>query len=99
METTPFDPVPGGLRLALHLQPGAKRTAFAGIYGDKVKLAVQSPPVDGRANDAAIRFLAAHFGVAARDVEIVSGAASRDKRFFIRGDADVLLKKMKDVLQ
>lgn len=37
-------------------------------------------PVDGRANEAVCRILAQHFGVRARDVEVISGAKSRDKR-------------------
>ena len=81
--------VAGGVTLAVRAQPGAKKTAIAGIYGGgatvQLKIAVQAPPVEGRANEALIRFLAETFGVAKRSVELVSGELSRSKVFALRG--------------
>jgi uncharacterized protein (TIGR00251 family) len=81
--------VAGGVTLAVRAQPGAKKTAIAGIYGEgatvQLKIAVQAPPVEGRANEALIRFLAETFGVAKRSVELVSGEVSRSKVFALRG--------------
>ncbi len=90
--------VPDGLRIEVHLQPGARREAFAGMYGERLKIAVSAPPVDGRANCAVIRFLADFFGVAARNVELISGEKSRDKKFLIRGNSAELMEKVKEVL-
>ena len=99
MNPNPYSCVPGGLKLELRLQPGAKREAFAGMYGSRIKLAVQSPPVDGRANAAAGKFLARFFGVAAGSVELLSGAASRDKVFLIRTSSpERLAEKIKEIL-
>jgi uncharacterized protein len=67
------------LVLALHVQPGAKRTQLAGRHGDALKLRLAAPPVEGRANDALRAFLADAFGVPQRKVTIVRGEASRDK--------------------
>jgi uncharacterized protein (TIGR00251 family) len=64
----------------LHVQPGASRTEFAGKYGERLKVRLQARAVDGKANDALIEFLAAHFGVPRRNVRIVSGLKSRQKR-------------------
>jgi len=69
----------GAIELSLHVQPGAKRTEVAGVHGDALKIRLAAPPVEGRANDALVRFLAASFGVTLKDVTIVRGQASRRK--------------------
>jgi uncharacterized protein (TIGR00251 family) len=66
--------------LDLHVQPGASRTEFAGKHGERLKVRLQARAVDGKANEALIDFLAAHFGVPRRSVRIVSGLKSRQKR-------------------
>lgn len=75
----------GTIALALHAQPGAKRTEVAGVHGEALKIRVAAPALEDRANAALIEFLAQRFGVAKRDVTLVSGAKSREKRFEIRG--------------
>ena len=78
-----------GVTLAVRAQPGAKKTAIVGIYGEgtaaQLKIAVQAPPLEGRANEALIAFLAATFGVAKSAVALVSGELSRNKVFLLRG--------------
>lgn len=71
--------------ITLHLQPGAKRSAVCGMFGDAVKLAVQAPPVDGRANSALRTFLAAQLKLPTAAVTLVSGASGRDKRVRVDG--------------
>ena len=73
--------------LELHVQPGAKRTEVTGMHGERIKIRLAAPPADGRANAALIEFLAEAFGVARRDVTILAGMKSRDKRVLIEGDA------------
>jgi uncharacterized protein (TIGR00251 family) len=73
--------------LELHVQPGAKRTEVTGMHGERIKIRLAAPPTDGRANAALIEFLAEAFGVARRDVTILAGMKSRDKRVLIEGDA------------
>lgn len=72
------------LYLCCHLQPKAKKDEFTGLHGDSLKVRITAPPVDGKANAHLIKFLAKHFGVAKSDIEIVSGALSREKRLRIR---------------
>jgi uncharacterized protein (TIGR00251 family) len=72
------------LVLAVHVQPRAGRSAVLGRHGRALKLRVAAPPVDDRANAAAVELLAEEFGVSAADVELVSGERSRLKRFRIR---------------
>jgi uncharacterized protein (TIGR00251 family) len=69
----------GAIELTLHVQPGAKRTEVVGVHGDALKLRLAAPPVDGRANEALVRFLAASFGVTLQQVIVLHGQASRRK--------------------
>jgi hypothetical protein len=75
--------------LAVRAQPGAKKTAIVGIYGEgtraQLKVAVHAPPLDGRANEALIAFLAETFGLPKSAVALVSGELSRNKIFLLRG--------------
>ena len=78
-----------GVTLAVRAQPGAKKTAIIGSYGEgetaQLKIAVQAPPLEGRANAALIAFLAQTFGLPKNAVELVSGELSRSKVFLLRG--------------
>jgi uncharacterized protein (TIGR00251 family) len=67
------------------VQPGAKRSEFAGEHGGRMKLRLAAPAVDGRANEALVEFLADYFGVAKRNVRIAAGHRSRQKRVIIDG--------------
>lgn len=71
--------------LRVHVQPRASRTRLAGMYGEALKLCLASPPVDGKANEAAISFFAALFKVPRAAVTIAGGESSRDKRLVISG--------------
>ncbi len=81
--------VAGGVTLAVRAQPGAKKTAIVGVYGEgdaaQLKIAVQAPPIEGRANEALIAFLAKTFGLTKSAVELISGELSRSKVFLLRG--------------
>jgi uncharacterized protein len=81
--------------LSLHIQPGAKKTEVAGLHGAALKIRLAAPPVDGKANDCLIDFLAGLLGVAKRRVELVSGASSRAKRVRVEGlDAESVRGKL-----
>ena len=75
----------GDILLDLHVQPGAKRTDIAGLHGDALKIRLAAPPVDGRANECLIDYIAKRLGVARVSVELISGATSRRKRLRISG--------------
>lgn len=80
---------PDGVTLAVRAQPGARKTAVTGIYGEgeaaQLKIAVHAPPLEGRANAALFTFLADIFSVSKSSVSLVSGDSSRSKVFLIRG--------------
>jgi len=81
--------VEGGVTLAVRAQPGARKTSIVGIYGEgenaQLKIAVQAPPIEGRANSALIEFLSRLFSVPKSAVELINGELSRSKVFLIRG--------------
>ena len=66
-------------RLALKVRPGARRTEIAGKYGEGWKVHVAAPPVDGKANEAIVRFLAELAGVPKSSVRIVTGLTGSNK--------------------
>ncbi|GAA2984474.1 DUF167 domain-containing protein [Actinokineospora diospyrosa] len=68
-------------RFGVRVKPGARRESVGGRWGDAGALvvAVRAGAVEGKANDAVLRALAAAFGVPRRDVVIVAGAWGRDK--------------------
>jgi len=67
------------------VQPRAKQTALAEKLGDAYKLRLAAPPVDGKANEACIRFFAERLGVAPSAVRIVQGLTSRRKIIEVEG--------------
>ncbi len=78
-----------GVSLAVRAHPGAKKTAIIGIYGEgttaQLKIAVQAPPLEGRANEALTAFLAQTFALPKNAVKLISGDLSRNKIFRIEG--------------
>ncbi|CAN5330525.1 DUF167 family protein YggU [soil metagenome] len=80
-----FTQLPSGCRIEVSVQPKAKRCAVVGLHGDTLKIALDAPPVDGKANEALRRFLAERLGVALSRVEIVRGEKSRRKAVVVSG--------------
>jgi uncharacterized protein (TIGR00251 family) len=65
--------------IAVHVQPGAKRSAVSGLHGERLKLRIAAPPIEGRANTAVAEFVAQSLGIARARVRIAAGERSRDK--------------------
>jgi uncharacterized protein (TIGR00251 family) len=73
------------LTLTLHVQPGAKRTEVAGLHGEALKIRLAAPPIEGRANEALLKFIAESFDVSLRQVELRQGGQSRHKVVAVTG--------------
>lgn len=71
--------VPGGVRLAFQVTPNARKTEPAGVLDDALKLRLQAQPIEGRANEALVRYVASVLKVPKSAVEITHGHASRKK--------------------
>ena len=67
------------LTLALYKQPGSKRSEIVGLHGAALKIRLAAQPIDGRANDALLRFIAACFKVPLRNITLERGGQSRHK--------------------
>jgi uncharacterized protein len=78
----------GGWTFAVHVQPGARRSEVAGRHGDRLKIRIAAPALDGRANDALVALVAGTLGVSKARVAVVKGARAREKLVAISGDCD-----------
>jgi uncharacterized protein (TIGR00251 family) len=76
---------PEGCILPVRAQPGARRAGVLGEQGGALKIAVMAPPEDGRANRALLETLREILGLKRSQIDLLSGATSRAKRFLIRG--------------
>lgn len=74
-----------GVVLNVHVVPRSSRNAVQGLHGDAVKIRLQAPPVEGKANEALVRFLSQVLGIPPRQVSLLSGASGRKKRVLISG--------------
>ena len=72
-----------GWLIAIHAQPGAKKSAVAGLHGEALKIRIAAPPVEGKANDALVVFVAKALGLPRRAVSIVKGESSREKLLLV----------------
>jgi uncharacterized protein (TIGR00251 family) len=71
------------LTLAVYVQPRASRDSIEGTHGERLKIRLMAPPVEGRANEHLLRFLASVFGVPRRQVTLLAGTNGRNKRIRI----------------
>ena len=72
--------MPPEVLLQIRVIPRAKRSEIAGVRGEAWLVRLQAPPVEGAANEELISVLAKVLGIPKRDVTIVSGERSREKR-------------------
>lgn len=77
--TLQIKPCKEGIQFAAVIQPRASRNQILGIHNHSLKIKLTSPPVDGAANQACIKFLAKAFGISPSRVSIVKGETSRNK--------------------
>ncbi len=71
--------LPGGVRLAVQITPNARKTEVIGELGEVLKLRLQAQPIEGRANEALISYLAEALGVPRSAVTITHGLTSKKK--------------------
>ena len=88
-----------GFKLFVRLSPKAKREGIEGVHTDpdgtqRLKIAVSAPPVDGKANEALIKWLSKRLHIAKSAITLVSGTTDRCKTLLINGNAEELIKKL-----
>lgn len=72
-----------GTLLKLYIQPGASKSGFSGVHGDRIKVRIKAPPVDGAANEELISFIAKTFSISKARVQFLRGETSRQKDLVI----------------
>jgi uncharacterized protein (TIGR00251 family) len=65
--------------LKIKVEPRSSKSGVVGPYGDALKVKLNSPPVEGKANRELVEVLAREFGISRKDVEIISGQSSKNK--------------------
>jgi len=78
------------VRLRVQVRPGAKRSAVTGRSGDLLRIAVAAPPIEWRANEALIAFLAEELRLPRRQIQVLRGATSRQKLLEIDAPPEVI---------
>jgi uncharacterized protein (TIGR00251 family) len=82
-----LQPHAAGVILPVRAQPGARRSAITGEHNNMLKISVTAPPDKGKANQAIAEVLCAALSLADSQVELLSGATSRTKRFLVHSVA------------
>lgn len=75
----------GSVFLSVYVQPGASKSEFVGPHNGSLKIRIKSPPVDGKANEALVEFLADFLQITKRSVEVIKGQTQRNKIVKISG--------------
>jgi uncharacterized protein len=81
----PIHDTPVGATFQVKVHPRARKNAITGLIGDSLKIALTAPPVEGKANEACIHFLAKFLNVPRSSVTIAAGESSRQKLIRIAG--------------
>ena len=74
-----------GVEISVYVQPGAKTTEVSGEHDGALKLRINAPPVEGKANAAVVAFVAERCGVAKNRVALIAGELNRHKRVAVQG--------------
>lgn len=72
-----------GTLLLLYIQPGASKSEVSGLHGERLKIRIKAPPVEGEANRELINFIAQKLGLSRSKVRILRGETSRQKDLIV----------------
>jgi uncharacterized protein (TIGR00251 family) len=80
-----YSALPGGVRLAVQIQPNAKRTEVVGVLDDALKIKLAAQPIEGKANEALVKWLADALGVPRSAVTLTHGQTNKKKLLQVAG--------------
>ncbi|MCZ2075108.1 MAG: DUF167 domain-containing protein [Bryobacterales bacterium] len=80
------------VRITVKVHPRAKRTRLVGLVGDMYKIEVAAPPIEGRANEACVKFLADVLGIPKSAIRVASGTTGRVKLLDISGVSEEVIR-------
>ena len=76
---------PNGITLNLHCQPGAKLSKVVGLHDGCLKISLQAPALENKANELLLAWLSKHLKIPQKQIQFISGQNSRKKRVEIWG--------------
>ncbi len=85
MTSIPIRDTPRGASFLVRVQPRARKSGVQGVMGEALRISLSTPPIEGRANDALILFLAELLNVQRSSISIAAGEHARNKRICIAG--------------
>jgi hypothetical protein len=74
-----------GVLIALHVIPNASKSQLIGEHNGALKIKIQAPPVDGKANEAIVAYFAELLNLSKVKIEIVRGDKAKSKSLLVRG--------------
>ena len=90
---------PDGLVVHLRVQPRASKNQLDGVVGDRLRVRLTAPPLEGEANKACAAFVAELAGVAKSKVTMLTGQKSREKSFHVSGEVQAILARFEAALK
>ena len=87
-----------GVRLAVAVVPGARRTGADGLHDGALRVRLTAPPVDGKANEALLAWLASELGLPKRALRLAQGQTARRKAIDIDAPPGVVAPWLQRVL-
>ena len=75
-----------GIVFQVFVQPRASKDMIVGLHGDRLKIKIAAPPVEGEANKRCIQFLAKCLSVPRSTLQIISGLSSRNKKILLKSE-------------
>ncbi|MGW8394464.1 DUF167 domain-containing protein [Pseudoduganella sp. HUAS MS19] len=85
MSRTWCSALPGGVRVAVQIQPNAKKTEVVGVLDDVLKIKLAAQPIEGKANEALVKWLAGALGVSRSAVTLTHGQTNKKKLLEVAG--------------
>ena len=92
-----FEEKDGCIILNVRVVPRASRDEIAGQMGDALKVRIQAPPVEGKANAYLVKFLSRHWKIPRASIEILSGETGRSKRLRIANPPQALCNELRSL--
>jgi len=90
-----FEQNENGIVINVRVVPRAAKDGVAGIMGgEALKVRIQAPPVEGKANAYLVKFLSKRWQIPRGSIEILSGETGRNKRLRISNPSDELRKEL-----
>lgn len=74
-----------GIELVLHVLPNAPKSQIVGLHGERLKIKIKAPPVEGKANEEIVQFFSTVLGIPKKQIDFRRGERSKSKTLLVRG--------------